>query len=191
MLHSRIIVFFFILFSFFGCIIKTESTVKIRDLKLTDLTNTDDSSKISGKKEIDTTTFYPVNSKDTLHSIYFNAAQFLWKNYVPKSGQAKTQQGEMIRIIERLDHEIRGNGKGNWDEQFTLLANTLRDSLISSGVFPEEIEREIKNDIAELQKDDEVYIDDDIYNRLTRRIVEWYWRHKEPIKHINNPKLQR
>jgi len=183
MQHSKIIVCLYILsFSFFGCKIKTTTTVKIKDLKLTDLAKSD---------EIDTIKFYPVNSKDSLQPIYFNTAGFLWRTYVPKSGQAETQQGELIRIIEKLDHEIRGNGKGNWDEQFTLLANTLRDSLISSRVFPEEIQKEIKNDVAELEIENEVYIDDDIYNRLTRRIIEWYWRHQEPVKHINNPKLRR
>ena len=120
----------------------------------------------------------------------FNTAGFLWRTYVPKSGQAETQQGEMIRILERLDHEIRGNGKINWNDQFTLLANTLRDSLISSRIFSKEIEEEIKNDIAELKNENTIYTDDDIYDRLTRRIVEWYWRHKEPIKHINNRNLK-
>lgn len=30
---------------------------------------------------------------------YFNEAKFLWQNYVPKSGQAETIQGELIRAI--------------------------------------------------------------------------------------------
>jgi len=191
MLYSRPIIYFFILwFSFFGC--KTKTTVKIRDMELTDLSKANDSSKISETKElIDTTKFYPPNSKDTLQPVYFNTARFLWRTYVPKSGQAETQQGELIRILEKVDNEIRGNGKGNWDYQFTLLANTLRDSLISSKIFPKEIEREIKSDIAELTNEKTTYIDDDVYDRLTRRIIEWYWRHKEPVKHIYNPKLKR
>ena len=106
MIHSRIIVCLFTLsFSLLGCEIKTKTTVRIKDLKLTDLTNPDDSSKVSDKKEIDTTKFYPVNSKDTLQPIYFNTARFLWRNDVPKSGQAESQQGELIRILERLDHK--------------------------------------------------------------------------------------
>ena len=178
MLYSKIVVCIFILwFSFFGRKIKTTKTVKVKDLKLTEL--------------IDTTEFYPAKSMDTLQSIYSTTARFLWRTYVPESGQAATQQGELIRILERLDHEIRGNGKINWDDQFTLLANTLRDSLISSKIFPKEIEKEIKTDIAELTNENTAYTGDDIYARLTRRIVEWYWRHKEPVKHIYNPKLER
>jgi hypothetical protein len=142
--------------------------------------------------KLDTTIFYPVNSKDSLQSVYFETAKFLWQTYVPKSGQAETEQGELIRILEKLDNEIRGNAKANWDDQFVLLANSLRDSLISSKIFPGEIENEIKNDINSLTRnEDELFMDDDIYNRLTRRVVEWYWRHKEPVKHNENPKLER
>jgi hypothetical protein len=141
---------------------------------------------------IDTTKFYPANSKDTLQPIYIETAKFLWQTYVPKSGQAETEQGELIRIVEKLDNEIRGNAKGNWDNQFVMLANSLRDTLISSQIFPKDIEQEIKNDIASLtSNDEELFMDDDIYDRLTRRVVEWYWRHKQPIKHIENPAIKR
>ena len=187
-MHAKIIVYFFILsFSISGCKIKT--TVRVKDLKLTDLSG--DSSTIPGKELIDTTKFYPVNSKDTLQLIYSRTAKYLWNRYVPVEGQAETQQGELIRALGKVDNEIRGNGKINWDDQFTLLANTLRDSLIGSKIFPKEIEREIKSDIAVLTNEQTAYTNDDVYDRLTRRIVEWYWRHKEPVKHVHNPKLER
>ncbi len=141
---------------------------------------------------VDTTKFYPANSKDSLQKIYFETAKSLWQTYVPKSGQAKTEQGELIRIIEKLDNEIRGNAKGNWDDQFVLLANSLRDSLISSKIFPPDVENEIRNDVDSLTRsEEELFMDNDIYDRLTRRVVEWYWRHKEPIKHIENTRLKR
>lgn len=155
------------------------------------------SAQSDGKQElniatIDTTKFYPVNSRDTLQSTYFETSKFLWQTFVPKSGQAETKQGEFIRIIEKLDREIRGNAKANWDEQFVFLANSLRDGLIESTIFPKEIEKEIRNDIDSLTRSpDEVIVDDEIYTRVTRRIVEWYWRHKEPIKHIENANLRR
>ncbi|MGB3007454.1 MAG: hypothetical protein WBC06_13145 [Chitinophagaceae bacterium] len=151
-----------------------------------------DEKKENNTHIIDTTKFYPVNSRDTLQSIYFETSKFLWLTLVPKSGQAETKQREFIRIIEKLDREIRGNAKANWDEQFILLANMLRDSLIESSTFPKEITDEIRNDIDSLTRSpDELFLDDDIYNRITRRIVEWYWRHKEPIKHSENINLKR
>lgn len=189
MLRSKIIVYCFILsFYFSACEIKTNTNVRIKDLKLTDLSA--DSTKAANEL-IDTTKFYPVNSKDTLQSIYSRTAKFLWDTYVPVEGQAETQQGELIRCLGRIDNEIRGNGKINWDDDFTLLAITLRDSLISSQIFTTEIEKEIKRDIAILTNEQTAYTDDDVYDRLTRRIVEWYWRHKEPVKHVYNPKLNR
>lgn len=142
--------------------------------------------------QIDTTSFYSVNSKDSIQPIYTETAKYLWQTFVPRSGQADSEQGEYIRILEKIDREVRGNAKANWDEQFTLLANSLRDGLINPKTFPKEIEDEIRNDISTLTKnDDELYMDDDLYDRLTRRIVEWYWRHKDPILHVNNPKLLR
>ncbi len=140
---------------------------------------------------VDTTKFYPVNSNDSLQPIYRETAKFLWQTYVPKSGQAETQQGEMIRIIERLDNEIRGNAKANWNDQFVILGNSLRDSLIQSQTFPEEIKNEIKADIDSLTRnEDELFLEDAIYDRITRRIIEWYWRHKQEIRHVANPKLK-
>jgi hypothetical protein len=141
---------------------------------------------------IDMTKFYPVNSSEPLEPIYFDTAKFLWETFVPPAGQAETEQGELIRILEKIDYEIRDRVKGNWDDQYVLLANYLRDSLIASKIFPEEIVEEIKNDINSLtRREDELFFDDDIYDRLTRRIVEWYWRHKEPIVHIENPTIIR
>jgi len=72
------------------------------------------------------------------------------------------------------------------------LANSLRDSLISSKTFTAQVEKKIKNDVDSLTRsEDQLFMDVDIYDRPTRRVVEWYWRHKEPIKHIENPSLKR
>ena len=79
----------------------------------------------------------------------------------------------------------------NWNEQFVILGNSLRDSLIQSQTFPGEIENEIKADIDSLTRnDEELFLENAIYDRITRRIVEWYWRHKQVIKHVANPKLR-
>jgi hypothetical protein len=141
---------------------------------------------------IDTTKFYSPFSKDSLEDIYNTTLSFLWKTYVPKSGQAETEQGELVRIIEKLDDEIAGNAKANWDTQFVLLAHGLRDTLIRSGIFSQEIRNEIYDDIDILSRsENEVYTDSYYYDRLRRRIVEWYWRNKKPVKHTFNPGLER
>ncbi len=41
----------------------------------------------------------------------------LWKMLVPASGSAETVQGEMIRIVGMISHEILDNGGLNWDNR--------------------------------------------------------------------------
>lgn|SRR5574343_898232 len=141
--------------------------------------------------KLDTTKFYPPFSTDSLSSLYFETARYLWTNFVPKSGQSATIQGELIRASERLDHEIRDNGKINWNRQFVLLGTFLKETLLQSGIFPAEVKREIEQDIKRLIGDGKhIEMEDAVYDRITRRIVEWYWRHKEPIPHGYNEKLK-
>lgn len=48
--------------------------------------------------------------------------KFIWRNYVPKSGQSKTVQGELLRGNEKLRDESQRNGNINWDEGHEILA---------------------------------------------------------------------
>lgn len=49
----------------------------------------------------------------------------LWDLLVPGSGHASTVQGEVIRIIGKLCHEILDNGGMNWDREFRRLVKAL------------------------------------------------------------------
>jgi len=49
---------------------------------------------------------------------YFEEAKQIWVNYVPKSGQSDTVEGELIRAIEKLRYEAQNNGNVNWDQGF-------------------------------------------------------------------------
>lgn len=40
--------------------------------------------------------------KEPYEQKYFNECKFIWKNFVPKSGQATVLQGELLREIEKL-----------------------------------------------------------------------------------------
>ncbi len=51
--------------------------------------------------------------------------QELWELLVPSSGAAATIQGEVIRISGRIANELDGNGGGNWDAQYKLMADTF------------------------------------------------------------------
>ncbi len=45
--------------------------------------------------------------------IYFDECKKIWKNFVPKSGQADNLQGEMLRQAVKLRNEACNNGNVN------------------------------------------------------------------------------
>ncbi len=49
----------------------------------------------------------------------------LWKLLVPGSGHANTVQGEVIRVIGRISHELLDNGGVNWDQDYQKMAAAL------------------------------------------------------------------
>ena len=50
---------------------------------------------------------------------YLAECQYIWKNYVPESGQSEVLQGELLREIEKLRNEAKDNGNVNWDSNFS------------------------------------------------------------------------
>ena len=122
---------------------------------------------------------------------YFEKAKYLWQTYVPKSGQAETVQGELIRAIEKLRDEAQRNGNGNWDNGHEILAKYIEATLINSGLFKRKENKQIKLDIERLLNYDYPYIEDEIYDRLTNRVIDWYVANPDPIPHIKNPDLLR
>src|SRR5262245_41948205 len=82
---------------------------------------------------------------------YFEDAKLIWTTLVPKSGQADTVQGELIRAIERLRWESHNNGNGNWDEGFDRFCIFLEQTLAVTPPFDEQALREIRADIARLR----------------------------------------
>lgn len=70
------------------------------------------------------------------HPKYFNECKRLWKSSVPKSGQAKSLQGELLREIEKLRHEAQDNGNINWDEDYSYFCDFIVSSLSAQSIFP-------------------------------------------------------
>lgn len=122
---------------------------------------------------------------------YFETAQYLWQTYVPESGQAETVQGELMRAIEKLRDEAQRNGNGNWDEGFEILAKYIQATLLNAHLFGNTETGQIKSDIRRLLAHDTPYLEDDLYDRITERIVDWYVENQKPIPHKINPDLYR
>ena len=122
---------------------------------------------------------------------YFDEAKKLWRAYVPESGQADTVQGELMRSIEKLRWEAQNNGNINWDKDFSLLADFIKKTLLAWDQFDTHAQKEIDNDIKVILDFRHPYVEDDVYDRLIDRIVEWSRTHPEPVAHELNKNLNR
>lgn len=133
--------------------------------------------------------------------IHFEECKYIWKNWVPKKGQADSLQGEMLRQAECLRNEAMDNGNANWDDNFAWFCDFLKDTLTQSGVFGGEKNKKLEKTLAYVKtngeyakaygegkiSDEEVdvvrlaYAEDDLYDYLEDAIAEFYLVHKDPI----------
>jgi hypothetical protein len=121
---------------------------------------------------------------------YFETAKFIWKTYVPKSGQAETVQGELLRAVEKLADEAQRNGNGNFNHDcHFILISFLRKHLNDIKIFNDKTIEQINVDLDKLSIEDEPHLEEELYDRLRDRIVDWYLCNKTPIPHTNNPTL--
>lgn len=121
---------------------------------------------------------------------YFEEAGQIWKSFVPKSGQSETIQGEMLRAVEKLRDEALRNGNGNWDEGFEILLSYLENKLHDSKVFSDQTIKKSESILTRLRDFDNPYLEDDFYDELGDRVVEWF-RYYGSQPHEKNPTLRR
>lgn len=126
-----------------------------------------------------------VNNKN-----YFETTKVIWKKLVPKSGQADTVQGELLRAIEKLRDEAQRNGNGNFSKNcHGMLIDFLRKELTGENIFDKEITDKINDDLDRLSVKKSPYTKDDIYDGIADRIVDWYLKNPAQILHQKNDKL--
>lgn len=125
-----------------------------------------------------------------------DVAHWIWKNLVPKSGQASCVQAEVLRAIEKLRWEAQENGNINWDDRFEMLVDYVELSLTSQACFSDETKESIRHDLSrlrnflapnELTDDSQIpllpYVEDDLYDRLTNQLISFCRTHPELIPH--------
>lgn len=121
---------------------------------------------------------------------YNETVKIIWRKLVPRSGQADTVQGELLRAIEKLRDEAQRNGNGNFNKNcHGLLIDFLRKELTSKNHFDQATIDKINDDLDKLSFKNSPYLEDDIYDRITERIVDWYLKNPTQILHKQNEKL--
>lgn len=145
---------------------------------------------------------------------YFEEAKYIWKNLVPKNGQANNLQGELLRQLEKLRYEAQNNGNINWDSNFEYFCDFLNDKLCNSEVLYTEEKFSVSNALSKIKttgqiafrynngeiSDEEMeerynfelaYVDDDLYDIVVDAIAVFYINHKQPIPYKVNPNIYR
>lgn len=133
-----------------------------------------------------------------------SVASWIWRHLVPKSGQSRTVQGELLRAVEKLRWEAQNNGNINWDEGFAILANYIGATLAADSSLTDSERHRMNSDLDRLRNFTPVdefdeaadggslpYTEDDLYDRLTSLVVKFARAHPVPVARDINPALHR
>lgn len=142
---------------------------------------------------------------------YFEECKFIWKNYVPESGQSDVLQGELLRQTEKLRCEAQDNGNINWDEDFVFFCGFLKETLCSQDIFSEEEKEKLALILDHFKAcgnyamrwnsgeipDDELdvnriaYTQDNLYDMIADAIGQLYSNDPSPIPYEKDEKIAR
>jgi len=117
---------------------------------------------------------------------YDKTAKVIWQKLVPSRGQADTIQGELLRAIEKLRDEAQRNGNVNFHKNcHRLLLKFLKETLLDKTIFTKEELLTLKTDLKKISYKTMPYTEDDAYDNITKRLIDWYLANP---KQIPNPK---
>lgn len=150
----------------------SEELVNSLSVALDELYRLFDVTPVPGKKIYDGKS--PISVNSTKWQEQYNE---LWQMLVPGNGKAKTVQGEMIRIVGRVTHEILDNGSMNWGPDFKLMLKTYSDFLSMN----ESMEQELLEEATGLSKSISANSDKAVLYRLTELTVKWVLSYPNPL----------
>lgn len=142
---------------------------------------------------------------------YFDECKFIWKNYVPKNGQATTLQGELLREIEKIRCEAQDNGNINWDNDYTYFCDFISKKLSEQNIFSKSEKEEIvlimsylkecgiyaqnyhKGEILEnaVDIDKLAYVKDNLYDIICDKIGQLHKEHGTALPYEKNNEIKR
>lgn len=94
----------------------------------------------------------------------------LWDSLVPDWGEAPTLQGEAVRLVGRLGHEVLDNGGGNWDRSFKAMTRQLGDVLGRGHALPPV---DLAEALSVLDERHTGWAEPERVDVLTALVVEW------------------
>ena len=121
---------------------------------------------------------------------YLEQGKQIWKQFVPRQGQAETVQGELLRAVEKLRDEAMRNGNGNWDAGFEILLAYLEQHLMDAAVYPAGTIDQTREILERLHDQEHPLLDDASYDHLGDRVCDYY-RHYGSKPHAPDPRLWR
>jgi len=121
---------------------------------------------------------------------YLDECRTIWREFVPKSGQSDTVQGELLRAIEKLRDEAMRNGNCNWDEGFRILLSYLRQHLLDPAIFSAKQIQQSNDILKRLRRGSDPLLKDEPFDYLGERVVDYY-RYYGSKPHQHNPDLWR
>lgn len=101
----------------------------------------------------------------------------LWNMLVPGRGVANTVQGEVIRIVGKVLHEILDNGGMNWDEEYRKMLRALEEYFYMA----DGMEAKLVEEACNLTKIVSSRSDEKVLYRLNELSVKWVLANPEPL----------
>lgn len=162
-----------------------------------------------GKKESDN--LLPSLMATDYKQSFFDECKYIWKNYVPKNGQANNLQGELLREIEKIRCEAQDNGNINWDDDYSYFCDFISQELSKLSIFSSKEKQEIKLIMKYIKEcgiyaqkfnrgeilDKEVdmsklaYTKDNLYDVICDKIGKLQKENPEPIPYEKNENIKR
>jgi hypothetical protein len=108
----------------------------------------------------------------------------LWNLLVPPKGHAATVQGELIRISGRIAHELDGNGGGNWDAEYKMMADAFLEHVQGGKPLSPPDMAEAAAIVAAVKRKEGNTA------RMAELAVKWVMQNPDPVK-LSPPSYQR
>jgi hypothetical protein len=117
----------------------------------------------------------------------------LWKSLVPRSGQAATVQGELMRCTGKLADEAYRYGNANWGPDHERMARFVGFTLDDPATFTVETLERLRRAVDEVihtHRNPDVSGHGSAHYLLTELAVRWCVAHADPIPRTPDPALR-